>query len=305
MPAILCCRPRGSAKRFWSSRNRAGIGFALLLAGWIGVAAPGPARCESDLIFPTPEDLSKIAATTFDMKGTAVGESAFWVEQEEPDLFTMRIELAVEGGGVNRSEATFVHEGDPAETEASAASPGEPDEAGVRPSGLRLIEQRSQATRADGVSLPLLVIDHRNKKASCIPSNREDGPARHVDLPEQDRVVNVPLQLLFEPLVTGDRTRLEFQLVLCRKGPVLYDMVAKRESESEFSKDQVVEIQYGPDVGKTFGWLAQKVLPRFAFWFDARRGNYLGHRMPLHTKGPEILLVRHGLQPMDLGLRPE
>ena len=64
---------------------------------------------------------------------------------------------------------------------------------------------------------------------------------------------------------------------------------------------RILEIRYGPDLGKTVAWFASRLLPSFSFWFDADDGSYLGHRMPLHRKGPEITLVRQGLTPSQIG----
>jgi hypothetical protein len=111
------------------------------------------------------------------------------------------------------------------------------------------------------------------------------------------------MQLLFQPLVRGEVDEVRFQIVLCTDGPKLQDMIAVRGSRFERDGREVVEIRYGPDFGETVAFFASRLLPSFSFWFDARDGAYLGHRMPLHTKGPEIVLVRSGLTPGDLGLK--
>ena len=39
-------------------------------------------------------------------------------------------------------------------------------------------------------------------------------------------------------------------------------------------------------------------IPQLSFWFDANgNGTYLAHRMPLFTKGPEVTIVRDGIEP--------
>ncbi len=114
------------------------------------------------------------------------------------------------------------------------------------------------------------------------------------------------MQLLFQPLVNGEVDEIRFQIVLCTDGPKLQDMIAVRGSlfRSRQAGDgrEVVEIRYGPDFGKTVAYFASRLLPSFSFWFDAKDGAYLGHRMPLHSKGPEVVLVRSGLTPKDLGV---
>ena len=251
------------------------------------------AWAESQVLLPMPEVIEDVAATTFDDKGRAIGSSSFAVENLEPDLRRMKIEMAVDGGGINRSEAIL------ATVNQAVDSAGKP----VDPHWLRLLQERSQATRADGTSLDLLVIDHVAGRASCYPADDEAlERGKHVDLPSDDRVVNVPMQLLFQPLAGGQVDDVHFQITLCRNGPVLHDMIAVRGPRSKRDGRTVIEIRYGPDLGRTVAWFASRLLPSFSFWFDENTGEYLAHRMPLHTKGPEILLVRKGLAPLDLGL---
>ena len=96
--------------------------------------------------------------------------------------------------------------------------------------------------------------------------------------------------------------REEFQIAACEDGPTLYDMIAVRGDTRTKRGRRVIEVEYGPDFGKAVAWLAARLLPSFSFWFDADSGAYLGHRMPLHRKGPEITLVRQGLTPPELGI---
>ena len=38
-------------------------------------------------------------------------------------------------------------------------------------------------------------------------------------------------------------------------------------------------------------------------WFDTNRdGEYVGHRMPIYSQGPEILMIRNGVELPDLGV---
>lgn len=106
--------------------------------------------------------------------------------------------------------------------------------------------------------------------------------------------MNVPMQLLFQPLVAGEVDEVRFQIVLCTGGPRLQNMIAVRGPRFTRDGREVQEIRYGPDLGKTVAFFASRLLPSFSFWFDARDGAYLGHRMPLHGNGPEVVLVRPG-----------
>lgn len=262
------------------------LAAALALLGCAALANT-PAGAESLIRLPRLDETPSLAATTFDPSGRAVGHSSFRVEELAAGLRRLEIEMGVDAGGQNVSEATLAP--------APAGEAGSAD-------GLRLIEERSQSTRADGVRLDLLVIDHERGRASCIPDEGGAEAARHVDLPDPDRVVNVPMQLLFQPLVRGEVEEVRFQIVLCSDGPKLQDMIAVRGPRFERDGREVVEIRYGPDLGRTVAYFASRLLPSFSFWFDAKDGAYLGHRMPLHRKGPEVVLVRSGLTPRDLGV---
>lgn len=246
----------------------------------------GSGAAESVIRLPLLGERPEVTATTFDVSGHAVGHSSFEVEDLADGLRRLKVAMAVDSGGQNLSEATL------------APDPSGPGGAG----GLRLIEQRSQATRADGSRLDLLVIDHVGRRASCTP-DQGGAAARSIDLPDPDRVVNVPMQLLFQPLVRGEVEDLRFQIVLCGDGPQLQDMIAVRGPRFERDGREIVEVRYGPDLGKTVAFFASRLLPSFSFWFDAKDGEYLGHRMPLHRKGPEVVLVRSGLTPKDLGFQ--
>ncbi|HEB90918.1 MAG TPA: hypothetical protein ENI85_15195 [Deltaproteobacteria bacterium] len=257
------------------------------------------ASAASGILLESPGELEDVLATTFDDAGHPVGSSSFRVEILEDGIRHMRVEMAVDGGGLNVSEALLeVVENDAPSAREASPAPGET----VAPRHFRVLEEQSQATRADGVRLPFLVIDHRKGRVSCYPPDRDRTRGRHVEIGSEDRIVNVPMQLLFQPLVSGEVDHLRFRIATCKKGPVLYRIVAVRGPAGEYGGHRFVEIRYGPDLGNTVAWLASRLLPRFSFWFDRDSGRYLGHRMPLHRKGPEVLLIREGLRPGDLGL---
>ncbi len=278
--------PTPSTRSSASAARHRALAAALALLGCATLSA-APAGAESLIRLPRLDETPSLAATTFDRSGRAVGQSSFRVETLAAGSKRLQIEMAVDAGGQNVSEATL--------------APAPAGDAGGA-EGMRLVEERSQSTRADGVRLDLLVIDHERGRASCIPDRGGAEAARHVDLPDPDRVVNVPMQLLFQPLVRGEVEEVRFQIVLCGDGPQLQDMIAVRGPRFERDGRDVVEIRYGPDLGATVAFFASRLLPSFSFWFDAKDGAYLGHRMPLHRKGPEVVLVRSGLTPRDLGV---
>jgi hypothetical protein len=260
---------------------------------------PFASRAESRVVLESAGELEGLTATTFDGGGHVIGSSSFEVETEAGGVRLMKVKLAIEGGGENLSEATLAPI-----VGALAADPGAMRANMSADSRHRyhILEERAQATRADGVSLDYLVIDHARGRVSCYPPDRDLSKGTHLDLGEDERVVNVPMQLLFQPLVRGEVDRVRYQIAVCRDGPRLHDIVAVRGPRTRHAGHDVIEIRYGPDLGYAVAWLASRLLPRFSFWFDVNDGSYLGHRMPLYRKGPEILLVRKGLTPVDLGV---
>ena len=71
--------------------------------------------------------------------------------------------------------------------------------------------------------------------------------------------------------------------------------LAKQESH------EVVEVRFGPDLGRVASWFASIIVPKLRFWFDrAHGGDYLAHRMPLYGGGPEVVVVRDGISPRGL-----
>ena len=199
--------------------------------------------------------------------------------------------MDIEGGGSTVSHATLA----PIASQLGAT-------VGDGRVALQLIEERSLSTNAAGENFPLLIVDHAAKRVSCYPEGDATRPGRHLDLPDGDRLVNVPMQLLFLPLARGEIDFLRFEIATCGDGPAVHHMLAERGVPIERDGRRIVEIEYGPDVGKAVAWLAGGLLPSFSFWFDAHDGTYLGHRMPIHRKGPEVTLVRQGLTPPEIGI---
>ena len=268
--------------------RRGCLDFAVLGLALFGFFSD--AAADSSLLLESRLDFTPIRATTFDEDGRAVGESFLKTKLLEAGVYHIQIDLKFAGGGSNHSEAILVEVPNPQDGEGL----------GVETPRLRLTEQRAQAIRKDGVKLDLLVIDHLKGRASCYPSNPEDPVGRHVDLPSDDRIVNVPLQLLFGPLARGDVDELEFQIASCRKKPVIHEIRAVAGPRSRHRGRNIIEIRYGPDLGRALSFLASRLLPRFSVWLDADDATYIGHRMPLYRKGPEVLVLREGIRPPDL-----
>lgn len=253
--------------------------------------APTTAVAESSLFLEMGAGLERIGATTFDQAGQAIGRSDFEAWTEDDGSRLMRVTMRTDAGGQNVSQALLAP--------VAGGLAGAP---GTAAETLRVVEERSHSTTADGKTLPLLVIDHRAGRVSCYDAGNTESQGRHVAIEGDDRVVNVPMQLLFLPLARGEVDAVRFQIAACEDGPTLYDMIAVRGGTRTKRGRRVIEVEYRPDFGKAVAWLAARLLPSFSFWFDADSGAYLGHRMPLHRKGPEITLVRQGLTPPELGI---
>lgn len=258
--------------------------FVLLIAA--------PAFADSAVELEVGGELDPIEAATYDRAGQTIGQSRFEIERQEDGSRQMRVTMRVTDGGFNVSEAVLA-------PIAGAAAGARDDDA----SGFRIVEQRSQSTTATGETFPLLVIDHVAKRVSCYDGTDTSAEGRHREIEDADRIVNVPMQLFFQPLVRAEVDSVEFQLAMCGKdGPTVYDMIAVRGPTRVVEGREIVEVEYGPNFGRTIAFLAAKLLPSFSFWFDSQDGRYLGHRMPLHRDGPEVTLVVQGMTPTELGL---
>lgn len=286
--------------------------FAALTATLGLTSLPITAKGEPQLVLDLPSGIESVDAGTFDERGQLVGHSFFEIEALASGAQRFTIVLSVEGGGVNRSEAILVPVSDSSRTLTEHVGARDAADRFAETTAIqarskdtihyRIKKQRSQAKRADGVTLDLLVIDHEHGRASCYPAGQNPKAGRHTKLPADERIVIVPMQLLLRPLALGEVDEIRFQLVLCREKPVVHDMLAVRGPTRQSNGREIVEIRYGPDFGKAVAWIASRILPKFSFWFDRQTGAYLGHRMPLHTAGPNVLLVRDGLTPNDLGV---
>jgi hypothetical protein len=166
---------------------------------------------------------------------------------------------------------------------------------------LRPVFQQSRTFDADNEPLGVMNIDHRTGEAICIcpHSDREGMRTQRVPLPRHDRIANVPLTLLFDPLVKGDVSKVDFQILLCRGDAKLVDFQAKvvRREDGTDGSEHLVEIRYGPEFGSVFSLLAKAVVSRLSFWFDpASPSPWIAHRMPLYPDGPEVFVVRQGIE---------
>ena len=254
-----------------------------MLAVGIALVAPIelPARAESALTLPTPGITGNIDAHTYDESGQRVGDASIAFDELDSGNFLLVGRSGIEGSARTEVRAEFV--------------PVENDR-------LRLVYQQTQAHDESGQSLGVMSIDHRKGVAMCGAPPGSGKKSVEVKLPEQDRVVNVPLNLLFQPLVKGEVEQIRFQVLLCRVGARLVNAKARVTESPERDEPGLIEVRYSLDFGPLLSKLAAPFMPRLSFWFqDSSPGNWIGHRMPLFSKGPTVLVVRSGFAPTVFG----
>lgn len=249
---------------------------AAWLAALFVLTAGAGARAESALRLPLPDRFGEIDAGTFDAAGQRVGEAQIRLAR----LGDAQVELAARSGieGSARSEVS---------ARMQLVDGGR---------ALRLLSQRSESFDTSGASLGVLSIDHERREARCgAPPGSGDEDAV-VKLAERDRVVNVPLNLLFQRLVTGEVPELDFEVLLCRFGARVIEAHARIATPAT-AQGGLVEVRYELDLG-LLSAVAAPFLPTLSFWFDRESpGAWVAHRMPLFSKGPTVLVVRSDVSP--------
>jgi len=266
-----------------NARWTLGGGWArgLLLALAAVLIPTDPVWADSDLMLPYPASFGKIPAATFDAGRHRVGGANIEVEKLEDGTVHILAESGVDGGARTIATATLAPI--------------------VDANLLRPIFQQASTFGADNEPLGTMRIDHVSGEATCSrpKSDGEGMRTQRVPLPSHDRIANVPLNLLFDPLVRGDAATVDFQILLCRNNAKLVDFQARvvRRGAGTDASDHLVEVRYGPDFGSVFSQLAKTVVPRLSFWFDpASPSPWIAHRMPLYTDGPEVFVVRQGIE---------
>jgi len=258
---------------------------ALLVAAAL-LALPATPQAESALRLPHPPRFGTVPAATFDEDGQRVGTARIQIEALPDGLVSLLSESGIEDGASTRMVSRL-----------EPAGPG---------SVLRPVHEQSQSTLADGSTLGLMEIDHAERVLRCVPPTPGEEPLE-TDLPRPDRVVLASMNLLFLPLVRGEVEEVEFQVAMCRGGPRLVPAVARRGPPGARTPDgdPLVEIRYELDFGPLLSAVVRPFLPRFSAWFDgAGTGDWLGHRMPLFSKGPTVMVVRTGVSPALLSSEP-
>jgi hypothetical protein len=221
-------------------------------------------RAESELRLPYPKAFGTVPAATYDTSRHRVGAAHLVLERLEDESVRIFAESGFDGGDRNVATALLA----PSDDRRS----------------LQPVLQESRTFRGDGSLRGTLTVDHRTRVASCGRSNAGGMAVERIELPGLDRVANVALTLLFQPLVQGDTPSQDFQLFLCENGARLMDFEAhvERRDTGAHGPGSLVEVRYRPDLGPLGSFVAEHLIPQLSFWFDPttrrRRGSRTGSR---------------------------
>jgi hypothetical protein len=235
-------------------------------------------RAESELRLSYPEVFGTVPASTYDTNRHRVGAAHLVIEKLENQDVRIFAESGFDGGARNVATALL----EPSSDRRS----------------LQPVLQESTTFRGDGSLRGTLSVDHRTRVATCGRSNGDGMAIERIELPGLDRVANVALTLLFQPLVRGDTPSTAFQLFLCEGGARLIDFEAHvvRRDTGAHGPGSLVEVRYRPDLGLIGSFVAARLIPQLSFWFDPTSSTpWLAHRLPLYSKGPEVIVVRDGV----------
>jgi hypothetical protein len=236
------------------------------------------ARAESELRLSYPEVFGTVPASTYDTERHRVGAAHLVIEKHDNQDVRIFAESGFDGGARNVATALF----EPSRDRRS----------------LQPVLQEQKTFLGNGSLRSTLHVDHRTRVATCSRPNGDGMAVERIDLPGQDRVANVAMTLLFEPLMRGDAPRTDFQLFLCEGGARLIDFEAhvERRDTGAHGPGSLVEVRYRPDLGPVGSFVAEQLVPQLSFWFDPTSATpWLAHRLPLYSKGPEVIVVREGV----------
>lgn len=268
------------------------LGPHLLLAATLALGgllpAAGAAHAESALRLPVPNQFGVVPASTYDRQGRRVGDATLAVEKLDDGNVRMFAQSGFDGAARNVVSALLV-----------------PTDDG---SALQLVEQTSRSFDGTGSPLGVLTVDHRAAMGRCEPPAGNGKKIKTIELSDRDKVANIPVNLLFLPLARGQREKVDFEILLCSRGPKVVKARAEvgRRVRTEDGLRDIVEIHYEMDFGPVLSRLAKPFVPKVAVWFDPETPDgWLAHRMPLFAKGPTVMVVRTGVPPAVLDAKAD
>jgi hypothetical protein len=75
-----------------------------------------------------------------------------------------------------------------------------------------------------------------------------------------------------------------------------FEAHVERRDTGAHGPGSLVEVRYRPDLGPIGSFVAEHLIPKLSFWFDPTAPNpWLAYRLPLYSKGPEVIVVRDGV----------
>lgn len=248
---------------------------------------PAAARAQSSLRLPLPAVLGEIPSATYDDAGKRLGAARIdALKLPNGNTYLMA------SGGIEHGESMVLS------AELAPVDGG---------TALAPLWQMSHSYDKAGNSLGIMFIDHGKRRAFCSHEDGNPAPPDELDIPQPDRVAHVPLNLLFLPLAKGEAQEIKFQFLLCALGPRFVGAKATvaRKLPEKAGMPPLVEVRYELDLNPVLEALAKPFLPRFSFWFNpGAKDSYVGHRMPLGSKSPAVLVVRTGISPEALEPEP-
>ena len=279
---MACARRRWgvAARTLHSNAVVPRLALLLLLAG-----LPVAGGAESALRLPLPDHFGHIPAATYAESGERLGDAAMSAVRLPSGHVLLEASSGIDGSARTAVLAEL-----------------EPVDGGE---ALRIVRERSESLDEQGLSLGVLSIDHERGIARCGVPHGSDKEAAELELPDVDRVANVPLNLLFERLVDGADDEVSFQVLLCRFGARIIDARAAVARSADHDGSQVIEVEYNVDFGPFLSKVASPFLPKLSFWFDPKSpGTWVGHRIPLYSKGPTVVVMRTGFTPGAIVVGP-
>ena len=248
----------------------------LLLSIGVLVLVAASIQADSSLVLPFPAMLGPIPAGTYDDDGKRLGDAKLSYERLPDGKIHMQAVASVQDGARNVVDAFFE------EIEVGRS--------------LRVLRESSLSYDREGNPMVLVEVDHEKGVGRCTPPGGRAEDVETVPLPQDDRVANTTLELLFRPLAQREVEQIDFQALLCQGGARVVDFVAVLANRSSREPShQIVEIDFGPKLGRVLSWFASAIIPELRFWFDADQGLYVAHRMPLFNGGPEVVVAREGV----------
>jgi len=259
----------------------------IALTGALALASfPSSALADSSLELPKQDPFGALPAATYDENTmNRVGDARVSLTRMPNGNLLM-----VAAGAIEGAEASVVM----SELERTK------DGAGLRP-----VWQESHSWAAGGQSHGLMWIDHRKERALCTPADGSDEAPVELNVESPDLIANVPMHLLFLPLVSGAKEEVNFQFLVCKIHRVVSAKARVARHLASSSSGDLIEVRSEIDLGPVLTPLARAFLPRFSFWFDpGEPEQWVGHRMPLGTGGPQVLIVRAGIPVRELEASP-